>query len=282
MNVKTDFEHAAVSDKLKALLVIAGKTAGAASTSRRPTSPAPAHHGATDLEIHDTVLIAAVFCMCNRYVDGLATWAPDDPAFYRQRAALVAANGYAASTITASASPPSRRISQITARKRSHVQFPLAAVLLCLLAAPAAFCPGPDGRHRRRHHRSDGRRVTGAHVVAKNLDTGFQGRIVGRRRASSGVHATPGRVVQPDGGGSPVCALRAGIASGQRQPDGARGHQARGRHVAESVTVAGRVQLVEVDQRPSGASSPAARSSICRSTAATSRSSGCCRLAWRR
>ena len=56
-------------------------------------------HGATDLEIHDTVLIAAVFCLCNRYVDGLATWAPDDPAFYRQRAALVAENGYAASTV---------------------------------------------------------------------------------------------------------------------------------------------------------------------------------------
>ena len=31
------------------------------------------------LEIHDTVPIAAVFCLCNRYVDGLATWAPDDP-----------------------------------------------------------------------------------------------------------------------------------------------------------------------------------------------------------
>jgi hypothetical protein len=56
--------------------------------------------GATDLEIHDTVLIAAVFCMCNRYVDGLATWAPDDPDFYRQRAALVVTNGYVSSTLT--------------------------------------------------------------------------------------------------------------------------------------------------------------------------------------
>ena len=46
------------------------------------------------------MLIAAVFCLCNRYVDGLATWAPDDPDFYRQRAALVAENGYAASTLT--------------------------------------------------------------------------------------------------------------------------------------------------------------------------------------
>ena len=50
--------------------------------------------GATDLEIHDTVLIAAVFCLCNRYVDGLATWTPDDPDLFRQRAALVATHGY--------------------------------------------------------------------------------------------------------------------------------------------------------------------------------------------
>ena len=50
--------------------------------------------GATDLEIHDTVLIAAVFCMCNRYVDGLATWAPQDANTYLQRAAAIARDGY--------------------------------------------------------------------------------------------------------------------------------------------------------------------------------------------
>jgi hypothetical protein len=54
--------------------------------------------GATDLEIHDTALIAAVFCMCNRYVDGLATWAPDDPAIYRERAAAIIEHGYSAVT----------------------------------------------------------------------------------------------------------------------------------------------------------------------------------------
>ena len=41
--------------------------------------------GATDLEIHDTVLIAAAFCMYNRYVDGLGTEQPDDEALYRER-----------------------------------------------------------------------------------------------------------------------------------------------------------------------------------------------------
>jgi len=52
--------------------------------------------GASDLEIHDTVLIAAVFCLCNRYVDGLATWAPSDREGYRQRAVYVAKLGYSA------------------------------------------------------------------------------------------------------------------------------------------------------------------------------------------
>ena len=54
--------------------------------------------GATDLEIHDTVLIAAAFSMYNRYVDGLATWAPEDPAAYRESGARLAREGYVDST----------------------------------------------------------------------------------------------------------------------------------------------------------------------------------------
>jgi len=92
--VKDDFEHANVSGKLKALLVIAGKVQQGGK-SVTPEDIARAHaESASDMEIHDTVLIAAAFCMFNRYVDGLATWAPDDPAFYRQRAAKLAAEGY--------------------------------------------------------------------------------------------------------------------------------------------------------------------------------------------
>jgi uncharacterized peroxidase-related enzyme len=100
VSVKTDTEHAAISEKLKALLVIAGKTATGGKHVTTADVARAREQGATDLEIHDTVLIAAVFCLCNRYVDGLATWAPDDPAFYRQRAALVAEHGYTASTLT--------------------------------------------------------------------------------------------------------------------------------------------------------------------------------------
>jgi uncharacterized peroxidase-related enzyme len=103
VKVKSDFEHAPISQKLKALLAIAGKTAKDGRQVTEADVARAREHGATDLEIHDTVLIAAFFCMCNRYVDGLATWAPDDPALYRARAAIVAENGYAASTLAGSA-----------------------------------------------------------------------------------------------------------------------------------------------------------------------------------
>ena len=99
--MKRDFRQAGISDKLKALLVIAGKTAEGGKLVTADDVARARQHGATDLEIHDTVLIAAVFCLCNRYVDGLATWAPDDPDFYRQRAALLAEHGYAAATLGA-------------------------------------------------------------------------------------------------------------------------------------------------------------------------------------
>ena len=51
-------------------------------------------HGATDKEIHDAVLIAAAFCMYNRYVDGLATLAPEDPAMYEHAAKNIVRYGY--------------------------------------------------------------------------------------------------------------------------------------------------------------------------------------------
>jgi|HubBroStandDraft_6_1064221.scaffolds.fasta_scaffold147504_2 hypothetical protein len=54
--------------------------------------------GATDKEIHDTVLIAAAFCMYDRYVDGLATWAPTDADLYRENGRRLADEGYVQST----------------------------------------------------------------------------------------------------------------------------------------------------------------------------------------
>jgi uncharacterized peroxidase-related enzyme len=92
--VKHDFQNAEISPKLKALLVIAGHVQkGGKHVTADDVSNARAV-GATDMEIHDTVLIAAAFCMYNRYVDGLGTTQPRDEASYRERGQRVARNGY--------------------------------------------------------------------------------------------------------------------------------------------------------------------------------------------
>jgi uncharacterized peroxidase-related enzyme len=101
--VKTDWQSAEISDKLKALLHIAGKAQLGGKQVTEQDLAAAREKGATDLEIHDTVLIAAVFCMANRYVDGLGTWAPEDPDIYRRNAANIVAHGYVAVTEAATA-----------------------------------------------------------------------------------------------------------------------------------------------------------------------------------
>ncbi len=93
-SVKTDFASAPISPKLKALLVIAGKVQQGGNHVTPEDVAAARSQGSSDIEIHDTVLIAAAFCMFNRYVDGLATWQPDDPADYRPMGKLMAHAGY--------------------------------------------------------------------------------------------------------------------------------------------------------------------------------------------
>ena len=94
VDVKQNYQTAAVSEKLKALLAIAGKVQQSGKHVKAEDIERARREGATDLEIHDTVLIAAAFCMYNRYVDGLATWQPDDPEMYRRRGAKTAREGY--------------------------------------------------------------------------------------------------------------------------------------------------------------------------------------------
>jgi uncharacterized peroxidase-related enzyme len=83
-----------VSDKLKALLHIAAKVQRDGRSVTSDDIAAAKEQGATDKEIHDAVLIAAAFCMYNRYVDGLATWAPDDPLVYDAIGKQRATEGY--------------------------------------------------------------------------------------------------------------------------------------------------------------------------------------------
>jgi uncharacterized peroxidase-related enzyme len=102
--IKRDFLQSPVSDKLKALLVIAGQVQKSGKQVTAESVEAARRQGATDLEIHDTVLIAAAFCMYNRYVDGLATWQPQDPAMYSSMGEHLATHGYITPSIEVVAS----------------------------------------------------------------------------------------------------------------------------------------------------------------------------------
>ena len=92
--VKQDIRTAPVSEKLKTLLIIAR----AVQQSGRLVTPemigAARQQGATDRELHDTVLIAALFSLYNRYVDGLATITPTEPAFYDRLGHILREKGY--------------------------------------------------------------------------------------------------------------------------------------------------------------------------------------------
>ncbi|RYY60515.1 MAG: carboxymuconolactone decarboxylase family protein [Chitinophagaceae bacterium] len=93
--VKENPEAMDLSGKMKSLLAIAASVQQGGKMVTEAQVTLARENGATDLEIHDTVLIAAAFCMFNRYVDGLQTWAPQDRQVYIGRAAMNAANGYA-------------------------------------------------------------------------------------------------------------------------------------------------------------------------------------------
>jgi uncharacterized peroxidase-related enzyme len=97
-SVRFGYQSAAISDKLKALLTIAGKVQQGGKNVTPDDVADARRHGATDLEIHDAVLIAAAFCMFNRYVDGLATLTPTDEKAYDVIGARMAHQGYISPT----------------------------------------------------------------------------------------------------------------------------------------------------------------------------------------
>lgn len=92
--VWSNYEEAPISDKLKALLNIAGKVQQSGRDVTDEDVARARDEGATDKEIHDTVLIAAAFCMYNRYVDGLDTAAPQELSAYDEMGAVMAEEGY--------------------------------------------------------------------------------------------------------------------------------------------------------------------------------------------
>ena len=92
--VKEDIADAPVSEKMKALLTIASQVQVSGKNVTDAAIRKAKDEGATDIEIHDTVLIAALFCLYNRYVDGLATMTPTDPEFYQSLGERLKNHGY--------------------------------------------------------------------------------------------------------------------------------------------------------------------------------------------
>ena len=92
--VLNNIHQSNISDKLKALLHIAGKVQVRGKDVLPADIEAARKQGADDREIHDTVLIAATFCMFNRYVDGLASLTPTDEKEYEVMGKRMADKGY--------------------------------------------------------------------------------------------------------------------------------------------------------------------------------------------
>jgi uncharacterized peroxidase-related enzyme len=89
-----DYRTAAISEKLKALIAIAEQVQIDGKRVTTQLVDQARQHGATDLDIHDTILIAAAFSMYNRYVDGLQTWQPQNDAMYAEMGKRMAEQGY--------------------------------------------------------------------------------------------------------------------------------------------------------------------------------------------
>lgn len=92
--VLNNINSAPISEKLKALLNIAGKVQILGKEVKEEDIKKARELGADDKEVHDTVLIAATFSMFNRYVDGLASWTPTDPETYKEMGKRMAELGY--------------------------------------------------------------------------------------------------------------------------------------------------------------------------------------------
>lgn len=93
--VLADAAPAGLSPLMKALLTIAGQVQQSGKAVTAEAVADAREHGADDRAIHDTVLIAATFCMFNRYVDGLDTLTPTDPQAYAEMGRRLSSAGYA-------------------------------------------------------------------------------------------------------------------------------------------------------------------------------------------
>ena len=92
--IKNNISTSQLSPKIKALLTIASMVRESGKAVTAEAIQNAKDEGATDVEIHDTVLIAALFCLYNRYVDGLATALPENDKYYDTLAERLVNHGY--------------------------------------------------------------------------------------------------------------------------------------------------------------------------------------------
>ncbi len=94
--IENGFSTHKISSKLKSLLNIAHKVQQSGKNVREEDIQKARDNGASDREIHDTVLITAAFCLYNRYVVGLGTWSPEYKEAYKEQGELLSHQGYMA------------------------------------------------------------------------------------------------------------------------------------------------------------------------------------------
>ena len=92
--IKAGLPERDLSPKMRTLLAIAHHVQQGGKKVTDAVIASARNAGATDVEIHDTVLIAAAFCMFNRYVDGLGTWSPQPKEAYKEVVEMLAFKGY--------------------------------------------------------------------------------------------------------------------------------------------------------------------------------------------
>ncbi len=97
-DIKAGLATTPLSAKMRALLNIAANVQQSGKAVLSADVENARKEGATDREIHDTVLIAAAFCMFNRYVDGLGTFAPQPKEAYDDMGKMLAFDGYLITT----------------------------------------------------------------------------------------------------------------------------------------------------------------------------------------
>lgn len=96
-SIAEDIEDSLLPDKMKALLKLAKAVTASGNNVTKVDIELAKNSGATDTEIHDAILIASMFCMYNRYVDGLGAFTPEeDSPHYQENAKRLAVDGYMA------------------------------------------------------------------------------------------------------------------------------------------------------------------------------------------